>query len=447
MANPQYDADEQAFLAETGLNADDLTALVAGAPDVPAAVTARVQRRVWQTLLRRPRTRARSRLLAVLAASVAGLTLVGALVSTGVAAEMVQHLYRLVPGFGIAETTAETVMLASPIAVAEAGHDMQVLGLISNSAGTLVRMRWTGATDAKVPIADRPWLVLPDGTRLQTPGGDSVLSNGTLTWNFTFSPLPGDTRSVRLELPPIAEITTQTVTVTLPLTADTSGLAQAMPTNNPSVERDGVRLSVPSLSRSDTQISLALGLEGSTPDVNVVGVRSGTLEDDLGNQYRPDFASSAFTPRAGVPVTLSFQGPVRDGAKRLKLTVSGVTTTGTGQADVSVAVGGLAVGESRTLDQEVGLGPVSFRITRVTREAEAEYRLELSPGVTPEGYELRSFSTFSKVHETNPPTVSHLTEPMTLTIHTPPVDGQLKFSPTAPQLFRPGPFVIEIPLP
>ena len=447
MANPQFDQEEARFLHEIGLVSDDLSALVADAPDMPDDVTARV---LAQVRRKAPGRRPSQRFWYSVAAAAAGILLVGTLVTTGAASALVERLYRLVPGMGVVETSDQTLVLAQPVAIEQAGHEMKVLGLLSNQTGTLVRLQWTGATDAKVIIVQRPWLVLPDGTRLQTPGGNSSRSGGgLLTWHITFPSLPAGTTSVRLELPPIAGITTETATADLPLTADVSGLTPAMSTNNPSVERNGVTVSVPSIALGPDTIQVALDLKGA-PGVYPKQLGNVALYDDLGNQFRLDRATADFAYRSGMPSSFTFTGPVQPGAKRLKLSIESVITLDSGSAEVQVNVGDLPVGDTMALDQTVALGPTSFRIREATRLEEGKFRLILEPGTTAEGHRLYAFGTSSPNHSNDyahpalligvPPNA------ITLELYGPPVDGIIRFNPISPGVVRQGPYDLEIPL-
>lgn len=398
MTDRQFTPDEQAFLAETGLKADDLAPLVADAPPLPADTLERIRSRAREKAGLAPAAAAAAPAAATpalpsrrpdrrprrwLAAAAAALLLVGGTVvlsNPEGALAAIQRLVRLVPGIGLTETDGETWILPEPVSVEQDGVRVTVTGAISNLDGTQVRYRVDWPADEpldKVEFASAresafPELRLPDGTVIRRWGGSLAGGTRDMVGQYNFGPLPPGTSEVTLVLPYLSGVAEPVeIPVTL-VNAEEAGLAGAHP-GNWSEERLGVQVGVPYWTAVDDRI--VVSLDTRLPDGTRVidyrdwiephGFVEPVLIDDQGHTY-PLIIDEA--DRSGPWRRAVFQGPLAPDARQLTLTVPYLILADyTAEARLTVPLEQLAEGKPLRLNEELQIGSHRFTVETVTR--------------------------------------------------------------------------------
>lgn len=341
---------------------------------------------------RRP-GRARWWLAAAAVLILAGGALVAANPDGALAA--IQRLVRLVPGIGLTETDAETLVLPEPVAVEKGGQRLTVTGLISTREGTEVTYRVEGLPEFKADLLssprpdDAPQLRLPDGTLVAHRGNNASGGAGTITGTIWFDPLPAGTTDLVLYFP--SKWGSESFEVPLPVVdAASAGLAEAL-AGNWSEERLGARLGVPHWTVQEDRIILNLAVElpdGMMPhDFGPLSEDADelVLTDDRGRVYPLLRGESRLFFGAGDRTSAVFQGPIAEDAGSLRLTAPVLGVSKDVGASLKVAVADLPPGEPLQLDRQLELGSGSITVKTVTRLDEETFLFELDLGPEQDG--------------------------------------------------------------
>ena len=399
--------EERAFLESIGLEPNDLTPLVADAPLLPADTLARIRDRahakagadasmtsVATAVPVKPPARPRRSRGRWLAAAAAALLMVGGtlfVTNPQGALAAIQRLVRLVPGIGLTETDAETLVMASPVSAESGGERLTVTGLISQGKQTEVRFLVEGLPlDKKEPdvqAAFKPTLQLADGTVLQSHSSSASGGSGTAEGVIWFGPLPSGTSSVTLLLPPVHGMT-QPFELAIPVVdAGSAGLTEAV-AGAWSEERLGVRIGVPHWTVQGDLIVLNLEAElprGTAVEHFLAEHVLPELSDEQGRVYPLVHERSNLSPNPGESASLTFQGPLAPDADRLRLTVPAIKVVEEAEVELSIPLAQLPEGQPLDLDEEMEIGSQRFVIHTVTRLDEGTFRFALNLGPEEEG--------------------------------------------------------------
>lgn len=406
MAKQVFEREERQFLAAVGLDTDDLEWLAAEAPAPPAGMQERVLALLPAYL---PKAQTRSKRgwrRAAVAAAALLITCVGTVALSPTAQGALQSLLRLIPGFGIAEVQPGSMQLAQPVTVRDGERTLTVTALYATPGSTTVQLEWGGVT---LPVGEqatgRPEgaeLVLTNGTRL-TSGRISAnwqSGSGRVLMSFQLPALPAGTRTARLELPALFGITNP-VTADLALTAlDPSKLPPVVEVGQPD-EKLGVKATVTAVAVDGDRIDLELvtaatgpGLQWAMPDLEQDQF---TLLDEKGNAYpllwdesARASAGQAWVPSPdtlrqmaqahgrdpAAPLSLVFQGPLREGAHTLRLNIWSMRVGRPDAAELAVPWNLKASDPARVMQ----VGDQTFTVQRVERPTDSTVAIYLKVG-------------------------------------------------------------------
>lgn len=414
-----------------GLDGDNLEWLVQDAPAVPADLQERVLRKAQHKIVQVPLAegwRPIYRLPRWAAVAAAMLVIFGATVALSPSVQAaLRSLIRLIPGFGVTEVAPDHLVLAQPVTVADGTRQVTVTGVHGGPAGTVVHLRWAGipARTVEKPVDRTDFdhvmpggsfgLVLPDGTRLVQTRLTSSQETGTgsALLSIHFPPLPAATRSARLELPAMFKVTNP-VSAMLTLTEAGESNSVAVVDVDSKDQKQGVTIGVSHLAIDGDRIRLVVSTRYSDPQSAQTGVelmrKSGiSLTDDLGNTYpllwdetvlsASDSGSrSLYTggssmslwrrpggPLGGSDFTAVFAGPVRPGAKSLRLRIETAELEALGSGSLRIAASDLPVGQVKDVHQTLRYGTQELEILQVRRTGANQVTVVVATQNRPEG--------------------------------------------------------------
>lgn len=408
MAGKDFTAEERSFLKDVGLDTTQLEPLVADAPSLPQDVLerirsgARAKAGAASASVVRPSPRLR-RFRPWLAAAAALLIGGGvALSQSDGAMAAIRRLVRLVPGIGLTEADAGTLVLTSPVSVEQDGQQLTITGLVSSRDGTELRYEIEGLSlehdDANIPgYPFRSVLRLADGTRLAESTMSFGAADGIVSGVIWFAPLPHATDAFTFAITPVGS-SVAPFEVTVPVVdAGAAGLPEAVE-GGWSEERLGVRIGVPHWTVQGDRI--LLNLETALPEGSSLQEVGESLEDrgllpvltdDLGRTYPLIAEESQLYENPGQPVSLVFQGPLLSEVRTLRLTVPAlrIADQNAEAASLNISVDQLAAGDTLQLGRELELGAHRFTVEQVTRLDDLTFRFDLDLGPEQDGVLLQ----------------------------------------------------------
>lgn len=361
-----------------------------------------LQARVWERALAatreeraRPRrvsalrSRLATRSLGLRLASVASVIILIAAttlwVSPGARASVAQ-LACLVPGLGIRDCAAASLVAAEPVSITRDGATFTVLALLSSGGQTIVRVEVTGLpappTDAPSPVGQLTLTLRDtDGQSYQRVryGGQGIIPraapDGTLgvSAESVFAALNPDTRAVEVELTAPTAVGDWRVRVPVAPVADA-----ALPTaqeGGAGVTLHGVTVRVTSVAADRRGLAVQLLAQAASADRLVRGDLGGmrygrrlTLRDDQGRSWvelppahRLELALS------GSVTDEALFAPLPAGVTGATLTIPFVTVEEVGEAAaLRVPLAGRQVGDQFAASDDFILGGFRVRVTNIT---------------------------------------------------------------------------------
>ena len=401
MPTKRYDHDELEFMRSVGLDRDRLEELMDMEPAEPVSQESlqRIRTMTYRKLgimsddaesveSRQPAASWWRRNLpaAVALLLVLGFGIAARLPSTQAA---IEKLLYLVPGFGITETSGQTLVLAGPVQVEGKRGHLTVTALVSNGENTEVRFHIDGVVSTKPDPSTMDQspleaaLVLEDGTRFdhssaQFSAGEKII--GSL-W---FPALPDETESVRLELSSIHGMTEPFEAQLTVVDIASADLTKAT-IGGWSEYRNGVILGAPYWAIENERIVLTLDsiLEEKGARVDRI-LESLTLTDDLGNSYPLIVEESELTYNMGKSNQAVFRGPVDEQASSLRLSIEAIQILEKGEARLQIPLDKLRLNSPVEINEKIQVGrwPVIVRsVTRIeNQQSDDRFALDLDLG-------------------------------------------------------------------
>lgn len=402
MTDKPFDQEERSFLQATGLQPDNLAPLVEDAPALPADALQRIRTQARQKAgVAQPSRPRRHTVWWKTAAAVAliGMGAALAVSSSDSAMAALERLVRLVPGFGLKATDAQSLVMADPVTVVEGSERLTITGLVSDGEATQVRFVVEGlplekeAAPEQLPSA-KPTIRLPDGKVLTSLGAATSGGEDRLEGTIWFAPLPSGTANLTLSLPSFHGLNQPFEVAIAVVDAEVAGLPAAQ-TGGWAEERLGVRVGVPYRSVHDGQILLSLDATTTAgAAVEMLGSNqiAPALTDDQGQSYPLIKEASRLMNSSVEPMSATFQGPPAPDATSLRLSVPVVLVAEKAEASLKIPLAKLPTGQPLPLNQRIKLGSHTFVVSAITRIDEQTFGFDLDLGPEQDGVLLQEVS-------------------------------------------------------